>query len=454
MNLAYKYPIIFWNCACLINDSGGNDPEEIEETSVEEIEEDDDEEEIEEKKEKTKAVDYGKIATAIGTMQHEGISISPPDINKSSYSFTPDVENNTIIYGIKGINKVGAEIVKEIISNRPYISIEDFLFKVKINKPQMVNLIKCGAFDKFGNNRTEIMIKYIDLITEKKKRLTLQNMQMLIDKKILPEEFDFEIKVYNFNKYLKKFKVNDNYSLDSIAFNFYEKHFDMDSLWYENDLCLIEQKVWDKTYKKLMDPVREYLKENTEEVLNILNNKLFCENWDKYCIGTLSKWEMDSVSFYYHEHELSSCEEKKYDIVDYFSLSKEPMVDYTFTSKEGKEIPIYKISRIAGTILDKNKNKNMVTLLTNYGVVTVKIYQAQFAKYDKQISIKMPDGHKKVIEKSWLSRGNKVIFTGIRRDDQFVLKKYKNTPYSVIELITEIQDDGTLITITERAEEE
>ena len=25
MNLAYKYPIIFWNTACLITDSGGAD---------------------------------------------------------------------------------------------------------------------------------------------------------------------------------------------------------------------------------------------------------------------------------------------------------------------------------------------------------------------------------------------------------------------------------------------
>ena len=25
MNLAYRFPIIFWNCACLISDSGGNE---------------------------------------------------------------------------------------------------------------------------------------------------------------------------------------------------------------------------------------------------------------------------------------------------------------------------------------------------------------------------------------------------------------------------------------------
>ena len=31
MNLAYRFPIIFWNCACLISDSGGNETEDNEE---------------------------------------------------------------------------------------------------------------------------------------------------------------------------------------------------------------------------------------------------------------------------------------------------------------------------------------------------------------------------------------------------------------------------------------
>ena len=65
MNLAYCFPIIFWNCACLISDSGGNEGTEedeediaIEETYVDCVEEfeddndddeDDDEEVIKEK---------------------------------------------------------------------------------------------------------------------------------------------------------------------------------------------------------------------------------------------------------------------------------------------------------------------------------------------------------------------------------------------------------------------
>ena len=31
MNLAFRFPIIFWNCACLISDSGGAEMEKIEE---------------------------------------------------------------------------------------------------------------------------------------------------------------------------------------------------------------------------------------------------------------------------------------------------------------------------------------------------------------------------------------------------------------------------------------
>ena len=101
MNLAYKYPIIFWNCACLIVDSGGNETEEIEEdlyieeTNISDVEsfgseETDDEEEDEDganekaKSKKTKTVNFGKIATAIGKMKSAGIVVSPLRFAKSN----------------------------------------------------------------------------------------------------------------------------------------------------------------------------------------------------------------------------------------------------------------------------------------------------------------------------------------------------------------------------------
>ena len=46
MNLAYKFPIVFWNCACLITDSGGAE-EESNEEDEEELNFENSEEEIE-----------------------------------------------------------------------------------------------------------------------------------------------------------------------------------------------------------------------------------------------------------------------------------------------------------------------------------------------------------------------------------------------------------------------
>ena len=48
------------------------------------------------------------------------------------------------------------------------------------------------------------------------------------------------------------------------------------------------------------------------------------------------------------------------------------------------------------------------------------------------------------LKKSVFSRGNKIIITGIRRDNEFVMKKYKNTPYHGIGLITKVNEDGTV----------
>lgn len=476
LNLAYRYPLILWDCACLITDSGGAEKESEEEESsntveeiyndnignFEEVEEDEEENEEEEENETTtskkktnRTVNYGKIATAIGKMKSAGIKIIATDINKSSYTFSPDVENNLIIYGLSGITRVGEDLVKEIINNRPYESIEDFLNKVKINKPQMINLIKSGAFDKlYGGDRIKAMETYINLIADKKKRITLQNMKMLIDFNLIPNNYDFQCRVYNFNKYLKKFKINDSYGLDLAAFTFYSNNFDIDYLTpynQDNILFLIKQTKWDNLYKKQMDIIRPYIQKYNTDLLNSVNERLYNETWEKYCLGTISKWEMDSISCYIHNHEMTKVKNIIYGFSDFSKLSDEPTVNYEFTSKQtGQKIPLYKIYRIAGTVLDKDKNKKTVTLLTTDSVVTVKIFGDAFTHYDKQLSERGADGKKHVTEKSWLSRGNKIIVTGIKRDNDFICKKYKNTPYHLVELITSIDDSGYIKTQQER----
>ena len=392
-------------------------------------------------------MDYGKVASAIGRFSTYGIKVSPPNINGSSYTFTPVVSKNEILYGLRGITRLSISIIKDIMDKRPFTSMDDFLERVKLNKIQMSNLIKCGAFDELvGLSREEIMAKYIDMIADKKQRLTLQNMQMLINYDLIPEELIFCKKLFLFNKFLKQQKKVENYQLNDAAINFIANNFSAD---YISNGTSISAAVWDNLYQRGMDPIRIYLKENKEEVLNKLNKALYDEMFNKYAAGNISHWEMESVSFYSHPHELA---DSQYLYDDFFKLPEEPEVDYTFTGKDGNEVRIYKLRRIIGTVIDKNKMKNTVTLLTPTGVVNVKVYKNQYAMFDKQLSQKGVDGRKHVIEKSWFSRGTLLMVQGIRRESDFIPKKRKDSFYPVISKITAIHDDGTLEFQTERVE--
>lgn len=477
MNLAFHYPIIFWDCACLISDAGGNNEDEIDEEAEEELKEEEpyyeemeefteddvkvssyDEDDSEsgfpatiivtetgKKKKKVKATNYGKIASAIGKIQSTGVKIAPPDINESNFTFSPDVGKRVIRFGLSGITRIGDDLVKTIMAGRPFSNLSDFLERIKITKPQMVNLIKAGAFDSFGD-RIEVMHEYINMISDAKKRITLQNMKMLIDFGLIPEEYDLQRRVFNFNKYIKKFKNESFYLIDDIAFSFLEKYFDIDNLvpcTESQSGFKIKQTVWDNIYKKQMDIIRPFVKNHADFLLKEVNDRLTKEVWDKYCLGSISKWEMDSISCYIHEHELKGIDYKQYGLDHFDQLSKEPEIERYIPIK-GKMVPIFKLHRIVGTVLDKDKAKKTVTLLTEEGVVTVKIYGV-FQNYDKQISEKGADGHKHVLRKSEFSRGNKIIITGIRDEDSFRAKKYKSTPFHLVETIGSIENGQIVI---------
>lgn len=468
--LATTYSDIYWNCACLITNAGGadlldaeevdNDVEEVVDTDAEEIDEDELIEAVS-KKYKNKSVNYGKISVALGKSKKAGINVLPPDINKSDLIFKPDAEQNAIIYGLKGIDRIGTNLVYEIIANRPYVSLEDFMNKVKVNKTQMVSLIKAGAFDNIYGDRENTMNSYLELIADKKKRITLQNMTMLFNKGLIPEELSFEAKVYNFTKYIRKFKQGDYYFLNHIAMRFFMENYDTDVLVDmvidgEDNHALIKQSTWDNTYDKAMNPVRAWMKANQEEILSTLNRSLFEDVRDKYALGSIDKWDMDALGTYCHNHELANLNKRAYNIVDFEDLDPEPVIASEFQTKDGGVIRMYEISRICGTVIDKDKNKSTVVLLTpTMQVVNVKVWKNQYAKWDRQISRKNPDGTKTIIEKSFFARGNKLIITGIRRDDDFVPKKYKSTTLPLFEKIEEMDDEGFITkSTTERAEVE
>jgi DNA polymerase-3 subunit alpha len=211
LNLVYKYPPIFWNTACLTVNAGAIDEndewDEIDVPSVvtEDDSDDDDDEEV--KKAKSKSTNYGKIATAIGNMQSNGVTIALPDINRAKFSFFPDLDKNEILFGLKGITRISDTMVADIIANRPYVSIKEFIKKLSPTKTQMINLIKAGCFDGIETKpRVELMKEYIESICGKKQKITLQNMNALIENNLLPDELKLQMGVYSLNKYLKDYK--------------------------------------------------------------------------------------------------------------------------------------------------------------------------------------------------------------------------------------------------------
>ena len=453
------YSPIYWNCACLIVNSGSledNSEEEI--VDIYDPEADDLSngvtfEDLPDKKtkiRKTNATDYGKIAKAIGDIREAGIKVSLADINKSEFSFIPDVENNQILFGLKGMLNVGDDVVKSIIEKRPYSSPRDFLIKVNPNKQAMISLIKGGAFDHMMERKL-CMAWYIWETCDKKKNLNLQNLATLMKLNLLPAdtlERQQALHIYEFTRYLKLICKYDkvNYKLDDRAIDFLQK-IDKDDLIQSKDSNFyLNVKDWnDKVYQGWMDVYRKQIADNKEEILNKLNEIVFKMDWGKYCPKVnYSAWEMEVLCFYYHEHELAKVNQSKYGFADFYSLPEDPIVERSFI-KAGKTINIYYLSKLCGTCIAKNKNKSIVTILTPTGVVNVKFRKEYFTLFDKQISQKQPDGTKKIIEKSWFNRGNMIVVQGIRSGDDFIAKKYASTAGHQLYHIDEIQSNGNLI---------
>lgn len=409
--LATKWNPIYWNTACLIVNSGS-------------LEIDSD-----------KGTDYAKVATAIGAIRQNGINISLVDINKSSFGFIPDVEHNQIMFGMKGLPRMNGDAMNAIIAGRPYKSIMDFMERCKLNNTlQMIALIKAGAFDAIDSHwatkfnpepRYGIMAYYLLTTSDLKAKINLQNFNSLIEHDLLPSQLDFETSVYKFNIYLKTHcKDGKNYKLDNDAYSFYESNFDLSKLQIIGGSIYIDQKVWEKVYKKIMENAANWLKANQSNILEELNDKIFKAAWDKYASGSISAWEMEALCFYYHDHELANVNLKKYNVSNFNNLISNDVDKYG--GRAGRQYPIYKLFRIAGTVIAKDDKHSTVMLLTTHGVVPVKFTKEYYAMYNRQISSLCDDNKMHITDKSWFARGTILMVTGYRREDTFVAKKYKS----------------------------
>src|SRR5438105_2304591 len=124
-----------------------------------------------------------KISVFVGECKRMGISILPPDINKSGLKFTPEaalavvydrrnddvgadtvpLQKNAIRYGLAAIKNVGEAAMAMSIQEREraggYTSLEDFCGRIGTriaNRKMLESLVKAGAFDFVGRDRAEL----------------------------------------------------------------------------------------------------------------------------------------------------------------------------------------------------------------------------------------------------------------------------------------------------------
>ena len=476
LNLAYRYPIIYWNCANLIVDSG----------SMEETE--------------GKSTDYGKVAVAVAKIQNAGTKIELPLINEAEKGFVPKADENRIIYSLKAINGIGDDAVELILNNRPYDSFEDFCSRMVdshtiinengeeekipslLKNSQVIKLIKAGCFNELLSNgeykdRKAIMIDFFNrYIFSPNTSLTMSNFNKILEYNMLPEKLETILRIKNFKDYilhesfLVKEVINEGKKIpkcgyhdrlfitDEVSTPFFMEHFSDDCVEeLKGDKLIISEKKFTKEWNKKIQPLKDWLAE--ERTLQQYNQKVFDTLWEDKVSGSMADWYMDSIGMYYEEHALEHIQLDTYGIEHFSELPEEPVPYEWYTrtiNGQKKQLPKYKISRICGTVIQNDPKHYTITLLTdNKEVVNVKLNKGHFAYYNKRISTKLdPNSDKKtVLENSWLSRGSKLFLHGMRRGDKFFCKTYKDTIYShTIYRIDSINDQGEVEVTTDRVQ--
>lgn len=144
--------------------------------------------------------DKDKVALYTNEARRMGITILPPDINRSSIGFYPEGEN-AIRFGLATVRNVGENTARAIINARQkksFTSILDFALRVEssaLNKRTVESLIKAGAFDSLGYSRKHLLDIYeLALEQAHKRREDLKNGQFSLfggEMQLTAEEDEF-----------------------------------------------------------------------------------------------------------------------------------------------------------------------------------------------------------------------------------------------------------------------
>ena len=132
-----------------------------------------------------------EIIEAIKDCRRYGFKFKPLSINTSSWEFTID-EDGYINIGFCALKAFGYKAYEELVQNRPYISLEDFLDKVKkknLGKRNVEPMILIEAFEEFNNDYEEVYEEYISLISkEPQETIKVARQELVINSSLSDRE--------------------------------------------------------------------------------------------------------------------------------------------------------------------------------------------------------------------------------------------------------------------------
>ena len=370
MNLCYKFTPLYWQNACLIVDSGGNDGGGNN--------------------------DYGRISRAASSLHGK---VMPPDINESGLNFTPLPRRDKILFGLNPISGLRKDILESIIEYRPFNSIEDFMDKTGATVNQTEILIKAGAFNEiYKKSPRDIMVDFVDKIAvSERDSLNMTNfLDVYTNELIDTEKYKDKYLLYMFRG-AARLKNNSNPN--------FNKHF-LENLSFiahdydDNGNIVPDMKEFERYYDKEMDVIRDLLKRS--DVIDAYNQLKKREYWIENCLGSIESWQMETISFYPNRHEF-----------DYIPVNKHfPISNFSQMTEKGV---------IAGTVIDKDKPKSLIYISTKDSVVTVKMWRNVFNKYDEVITNGKKGKDRVIYDDTWFKRGTRLVLVGRKQGEQFFL---------------------------------
>ncbi len=133
---------------------------------------------------------YYQLPEYVEEARRLGIIILGPDVNRSGYRF--QVEGKAIRVGLGLIKNLTLKTIEKIIEERekdgPYLSMEEFLGRVRPGQSDLLALIQAGALDSLEPNRSQQVLSYFhgvsevkvaDMADEEKRKLQLERLGFL-----------------------------------------------------------------------------------------------------------------------------------------------------------------------------------------------------------------------------------------------------------------------------------